>query len=257
MVPLLRLAERTGEPQWRALAVEIAHRLRDLAKPSPAGVCWPTQEYPDGIGGLSHGVTGFGWALARLAAVTGDPTTVELARAAFAHEEALYDQQLGGWLDARRPPGQRPTTPLWCHGSVGVGIVANDLIDHGPPGIQDHRDVLRRAARASWPAGFGASHLLCHGDLSAWELVDRACQLGLGPPGLDREQLAAYVLTSLDEHGPSAGLVRDVFSPAIMSGLGGTAYQLLRMHPDSELPSVLLPDPGPGTAVPLPIRAPS
>lgn len=30
-----------------------------------------------------------------------------------------------------------------------------------------------------------------------------------------------------------------------MPGLGGVAYQLLRMHPECDLPSVLLPDPGP------------
>jgi lantibiotic modifying enzyme len=36
-------------------------------------------------------------------------------------------------------------------------------------------------------------------------------------------------------------MARDAFAPGLMPGLGGVAYQLLRMHPDSGLPSILIP----------------
>ena len=53
------------------------------------------------------------------------------------------------------------------------------------------------------------------------------------------------VLGSLEANGPTTGLAREVYSPSIMSGSGGIAYQLLRMHPDCDLPSVLLLADGP------------
>lgn len=249
VVPLLRLAERTGTGRWRELAGEVGHRLQQVARRSPAGAHWPRPQEPEGIGGLSHGVTGIGWALARAGAATGDAALGELADAAFAREEAWYDPQRGGWQDARASAAAA-ITALWCHGSVGIGIAAADLLGHDPrDGRGDHlADLLQRAGRASWPAGFGSNHTLCHGDLSAWELLDRAWAAGLGPSGVDRGRVTAEVLTSLEEHGATSGLTREVFSPALMSGLGGTAYQLLRMHPECDLPSVLLPDPAPGPA---------
>jgi hypothetical protein len=49
----------------------------------------------------------------------------------------------------------------------------------------------------------------------------------------------------LEEYGVVTGMAREAFSPALLPGAGGVAYQLLRLHPESDLPSVLLPDPGP------------
>lgn len=243
LVPLLRLSERTGAGRWRDLAREIGHRLREVAAQSTDGAYWPSRAYPEGIGGMSHGVTGFGWALGRLATATGDAALGGLADAAFAREETYYDPRREGWVDARIPEG---VAIAWCHGSVGIGIAAADLLANHPDGREESlRDVLHRAARATWPGGFGSTHTLCHGDMSAWEVLDRAWAAGLGPPGVDRDRVIAQILTSLEDHGPAAGLTRDVFTPALMSGLGGVAYQLLRMHPESRLPSVLLPDPGP------------
>jgi type 2 lantibiotic biosynthesis protein LanM len=245
VVVLLRLAERSGATKWHELACSIGQRLAEQAVRTGGDAYWRTALHPDGIGGLSHGVTGFGWALGRLAAVTGDSAQAELAAAAFARDETYYDPEVSHWRDSRIPGG---FAVAWCHGSVGVGIVAADLLSNGGYGnAEDLRELLDRAARATWPGGLGSTHTLCHGDMSAWELLDIARQAGVGP-ALDREEAAARILTSLEEHRPATGLIQDVFTPALMSGLGGTAYQLLRMHPDSRLPSVLLPDPGPPVA---------
>ena len=61
----------------------------------------------------------------------------------------------------------------------------------------------------------------------------------LGPRGVSREALLAEIVSGIEDHGPVCGSVRNVFMPGLMSGLGGIAYQLLRAHPDSDLPSVL------------------
>lgn len=128
----------------------------------------------------------------------------------------------------------------------GIGIVAADLASHA---ADRWYPVLRRAAASSVSHGFGWNHTLCHGDLGAWEVLDHALAAGCAPRGVDRRTLDARIITSLEEHGPVTGLARKAFTPGLMPGVSGIAYQLLRMNPDSDLPSVLLPDPG--TPVPL------
>ncbi|WP_457831943.1 hypothetical protein, partial [Staphylococcus aureus] len=52
------------------------------------------------------------------------------------------------------------------------------------------------------------------------------------------------VLASLESNGATHGLVGGAFAPGLMTGLSGMVYQLLRAHPQSKLPSVMLPGGG-------------
>jgi type 2 lantibiotic biosynthesis protein LanM len=247
VVPLLRLAERTHEDAWSALAADIGTRLVDAAHISAGTACWRNSLLPEGIGGMAHGATGIGWALARLASApairaetgTGTSAIGRTAAAAFAFEEHTYDPELAGWIDLR-VPGH--TGAAWCHGAVGIGVAAADLLEQD----EDRwRDVLRRAAASCWRDGRGWNHTLCHGDSGVWEVLDHALAHGVAPAGVDRATRDAHLLSSLEEFGPISGMARDTFAPGLLPGVGGIAYQLLRMHPDSPLPSLLLPDPGP------------
>jgi lantibiotic modifying enzyme len=69
-----------------------------------------------------------------------------------------------------------------------------------------------------------------------------AARFDLAPTGFDPQRLAGYVVSSIEQHGFVAGLIRSAFVPGLLPGLGGVAYQLLRMHPDCGLPSLLLID---------------
>jgi lantibiotic modifying enzyme len=233
VVPLLRLADATGEARWTDLARDIGARLADAARHDGRGARWSTRMFPEGIGGFSHGATGIGWALARLGHATG--SFGELAEAGFRFEESLYDEALGGWRDLREPG---LTAAAWCHGAAGIGIAAADLRQ------ARWRDVVRRAAVSCWSDGLGWNHTLCHGDLGAWELLDIALTAGVSPPGVSRTALIGHIVSSIEEYGAISGMARDVFAPGLLPGLGGVAYQLLRLHPDCPLPSALLPDPG-------------
>lgn len=243
---LLRLSEIDGDHEWTRIAASIGEHMRDRATLTPAGTgdgpaaWWPGQLDADRLGGASHGVTGIGWALSQL------ESTKDLADAAFRHEESLYEPELPGWRDMRKP--DRPTeAAAWCHGSVGIGIVAADMLRRATDLASRERwtDVLRRAAQASWPAGMGANHTACHGELGTWELQRHAMAHGVAPAGLDQEWLDARLLTGMEDFGAVAGPNRDAFRPGLLNGIAGIAYQLLRMHPQCPLPSVLLPDPGP------------
>ncbi len=240
VVPLLRLGECTGDARWRELAGTAGQRLRDAAVWTDGGATWPNGVTESPTIGVSHGSAGVGWVLARLAAATGDAAAAELADAAFAWVDSYYDPHRGGWLDARPKAGDEPLVS-WCHGSAGIGLVAADLHAGDP-----HRwsDVLRRAAEATWPGGFDLQFTLCHGEAGGWEVLDRAWRAGLGPPGADREAVTARFVGSVAEYGPATGITRETWSPGLLVGSGGVAYQLLRMRQECDLPSILLPDPG-------------
>ncbi|MFC0543299.1 type 2 lanthipeptide synthetase LanM family protein [Kutzneria chonburiensis] len=229
IVPLLGLG-RVDE------ARDIGDRLVDAAQVVDGKAHWASIRWPAGLGGFAHGSTGISWALDRLALVTGDDRYAAVAEAAQRYEESLYKIDRNGWLDNREK--DRIGT-AWCHGAAGIGIAAADLwhrTEH-----PQHLDVLRRSAQSMWPDSFGWNHTLCHGDLGCWEVVKEALDAGVGPAGLCRRELDAHVIGGLEEFGAISGLARDAFSPGLLPGLGGVAYQLLRMHPASDLPSVLLP----------------
>ena len=87
----------------------------------------------------------------------------------------------------------------------------------------------------------GSNHCACHGDLGAWELLDHAIAAGEAPKELSALYLLDIILTSLEQHGPSFGMGRNAFTPGLLPGLGGVAYQLLRANPEHDLPSILTP----------------
>jgi type 2 lantibiotic biosynthesis protein LanM len=235
--PLLALAGASGDAGYRAMAEDLGGLLGDRCRRRGETAFWVDENrWPEGLGGFAHGATGIGWALSKLADASGAARHRDLAAAAFAFEDALFDAQEANWLDLRGIEGIR-STAAWCHGAVGIGLAHADL----DPALRQAsaRSRVGRAAAAAVRLGLGWNHCLCHGDLGTWELLDRAMAAGLGPRGLSREALLAEIVSGIEEHGPVCGSVRNVFMPGLMSGLGGIAYQLLRAHPDSDLPSVL------------------
>ncbi|MFB6391769.1 type 2 lanthipeptide synthetase LanM family protein [Polymorphospora lycopeni] len=243
VVPLLRLAEATGDERWRGEAIGIGDRLVTSARTGENGARWAGPRSPDGIGGFAHGSAGIGWALARLGTATDDARFGKLAEAAFAYQEALFLPGEGGWRDPRKPVG---VAANWCYGCDGMGVVAADLGTGDPY----WHGMLERAAASAWSAGMGVTHTLCHGDLGSWEVLDLAVAAGVAPAGVTRQVVDGYVLSSLEQHGPRWAMNNGMFRPGLLAGAGGIAYQLLRMHPEATLPSLLLPDP----PLPRPVR---
>jgi lantibiotic modifying enzyme len=246
VVPLLALAEATGDHHWLDLAAHTGRRLATVADrlPGEAGARWPTRLNPEGIGGFAHGATGIGWSLARLAlspaGTAGDRRDWrQLAGAAFAYQESLFDPEAGNWLDVR-VGSEEDFFTSWCHGSAGIGLAMLDL--HRRTGDPRRLDEARRAARACAAEGFGWSHTLCHGDIGLWEMLDAIRVADPQWDGPDRDAIDGELLTGLEQRGPVGGLAREAFSPSLMSGLAGVVHGLLRMHPEQQLPSPLVLD---------------
>ena len=233
--PLLALARRTGDDAFLEMARSAGDALIASAEPCGGGLRWTHRDWPEGMGGLAHGVTGIGWALFQLAAATGEAKYREAAEGAFRFEDGLFDEAEGNWRDLRQVGP--PTAAAWCHGSVGIGLARADL----DAGARDPatRESLRRAAAATLRLGMGWNHCACHGDAGAWELLAAAADAGVAPEGVTSQDVLARLLTTLERDGPVCGLMRDAFVPGLLAGLGGVAWQLLRAHPESRLPSIL------------------
>jgi lantibiotic modifying enzyme len=234
----LLLARQTGDEQYVHLASHLGDLLVERAERRDGQVYWIHSGAPEGVGGFAHGVSGIGWALTRLARATGSARHEQLAQEAFACEDALFDEQEQNWLDLRRLEGLK-SAAAWCHGAVGIGLARLDL-DPTLTRTSTRRD-LHRASAATWRLGMGWNHCACHGDMGGWELLHHAIDAGVGPQGLSASSLLDLILTSLEQHGPSCGIAGNACVPGLLPGLGGVAYQLLRAHPEAELPSILTP----------------
>ncbi|MDR6842844.1 type 2 lanthipeptide synthetase LanM family protein [Pseudoxanthomonas sacheonensis] len=242
IVPLLGLAEATGDARWLALASRAAQRLEQAAIVDAKGARWPTAGSDEPSSGFAHGATGVAWSLARLV-LSGAGAETDRARwqalsdAAFAFQERFYDEALGNWLDARNED-REASFHTWCHGSVGIGLAAGDLYAHTRH--PRHLLTLRRSvatARGMW----GSSHTLCHGDMSLRELFARAASLDPEGCASDPDEPTAQIVSSIEEHrGMVGGLTRAAFTPGLMTGLAGAIHGLNRMHPDCKLASPLL-----------------
>lgn len=241
IVPLLGLAEATGDPRWLALAAEAGRRAETFLTIGGPGVQWSTVAFPEASGGFLHGAAGVAWSLARLvlagAGSDADRTRwQEFADAVFLFQESLFDESLGYWDNRRRPPGNSVHT--WCNGSVGIGVAASDL--YARTGEARHLRDMRRAAAAT-RHGWGITHTLCHGDFPVWELLTRASALDPELSAIDRDAVTAQVVSSVEEHYfRSDNVEREAYTPGLMNGLAGLIHGLNRLHPDCTLASPLL-----------------
>lgn len=242
ILPLLALAEATGNARWLELAAAAGRRMQDAAIVDADGTRWPTPQFSEPIGGFGHGAMGMGWALARLArseagSVPERAAWRRLAEGAFAFQAALFEPHTGHWRDIHLQDGQK-NFPTWCHGSVGIGLAAADLYARTGDAAQ-LRDMRRAVADARGKWGF--SHTLCHGDVSTRELLVLAAALDPAGCPYPQDEAAIEIISSIEEHqGMVGGLTRAAFTPGLMIGLAGSIYGFLRMHPACVLPSPLL-----------------
>ncbi|WP_269631067.1 type 2 lanthipeptide synthetase LanM family protein [Pelomonas sp. BJYL3] len=235
---LLLLHRRTQQAAHLALAIAAGDHLLKAAKREGGRACWPTAAAPEGMGGFGHGSCGIGWALLKLHEACGEPRFLQGAQEALAFEESLFDEADQNWRDLRHLDGVNCST-AWCHGAVGNGLGYLDFT--ALIGEDRVRERVHQAAGATFRQGMGWNHCACHGDASALELLQEAADRGLAPPGVSRDAELARLLASLEQHGSRCGITNDVFSPSLMTGPGGIAYQLLRAHPQARLPSFVRP----------------
>ncbi len=224
----------------RNAAVRCGEHLLASACAGERGLAWPP--VAGGVvplTGLGHGAAGGAWALAAVAALTGEPRFGDAARAALAYERSWFSDERDNWPDLRTDRGPEPGfLHAWCHGAPGVGLARLATREHLDDDQLD--EEVRAAVRATLAHGFGDSHCLCHGDWGNHDAILTAA-IELDDPALRAraDHLAAQILVSV-ERGPwrcGAGAGREL--PGLMIGIAGIGYGLLRAAWPARVPSLL------------------
>ncbi len=248
LLPMLGLHRLTPDEELLALGRLCGDSLLDRAKKMDQGLGWENGGGAP-LAGFSHGGSGIAYALAELAAVTGEPRYRDAAMAALDYESGLYSEKAGNWLDLREKKGQ-PTDEsgqpqfmtAWCHGAPGIGLARAKMLVHlDEPRI---RSDLMKAVDHTMRAGFGLNHSLCHGDLGNLELLLQAGQVLNDSALLQKTyRVAAMILANIRRDGWKGGVPLGVETPGLMTGLSGIGHGLLRLAKPEVVPSVLALEP--------------
>jgi type 2 lantibiotic biosynthesis protein LanM len=246
---LLALNEISPSDKALAVAAQCGDRLIARAQRVESGLGWLNNiETVKPITGFAHGASGIAWALLELAAHTGNTNYRDTALQAMMYEHSQYSSAAGNW--AENAPGSEPGTGkqgtgketgpsmAWCYGGPGIGLARVSAMKH-----LDHpivREDLQRAIQATLSYGPGANHSLCHGDLGNLDFLLQACQATSSRElALKVDELTNQIIASMKKYGWLCGVPLAVESPALMNGLAGICYGLLRMAEPDRVPSVL------------------
>ncbi|QGK70403.1 hypothetical protein GIY23_13515 [Allosaccharopolyspora coralli] len=163
---LLRLWQRTGDPELLANAAKSADHLVASALDGPDGLSWatPAEAHSKLAGrryhGFAHGTAGVGYFLAATAEATGDDTYRAVATRAgetLLHH-AIPDSDMGLWGAGTGDPA---TAPHWCHGASGIGTFLARL--YRLTGDDRYRTWATMSARAVVESSSRGVLAQCHG----------------------------------------------------------------------------------------------
>jgi type 2 lantibiotic biosynthesis protein LanM len=192
------------------------------------------------LNGMSHGASGFAYALASLAAATGRDEFAQYAKECIAFENASYDAGRNNWPDLRGSQG--PTWPCqWCHGATGIGLARIGMLARSRLDSEflktDVNNALAGVERC-WPGHFDT---LCCGTLGSIEFF---CDTGNMLGKKDLCDLASRRLATILEAGRSGDDYRwnsgnSRFNLGLFRGLAGVGYTSLRQV-ERSLPNVLV-----------------
>ncbi len=198
--------------------------------------------------GMSHGASGFAYALTSLANATGRDDFADAAKECILFEESTFDAEHTNWPDFREM-GAVKFPCQWCHGATGIGLARVGMSKFG---AGDTGQIAGSAAsylatdiayalagvERDWPSEVDT---LCCGTLGSIEFCSEAGSL------LSRNDLletAARRLVAVLETAASSGDYRwgtgnRNFNLGLFRGLAGVGYTCLRQA-DRSLPNVLI-----------------
>jgi type 2 lantibiotic biosynthesis protein LanM len=242
------------EDEAHDLAVRCGEHLLGNALEVDGGLAWPAEGSATApLAGLSHGVAGIAWALALLAAWTGEDRFLVAASRSLDYERTLFYPEQGNWVHLQAPGaipaeerargGRGTFTVAWCHGAAGIGLarLAMPAAAEDPRVARDREHALAATARC----GFAHAPTLCHGSLGNIELLLAAERRG---DGRWRAAIDCTLTDASRRARQGRGLSEyplDVEVPGLMTGLAGTGHALLRAADPAAVPSVLLLEGGP------------
>ena len=229
-VDVLRRAVRCGE-----------HLIRHARIGAEGQRSWVGQGFgPHPLNGMSHGASGFAYALASLALVTQREEFAEAASECIAFEDFSYSPDRHNWPDLRG--NEMPSWPYqWCHGAPGIGLARIAMMKSGIINSALLAIDIQSAVKGTEHAWPGRVDTLCCGTLGCIEFLQAAGKV-LGRNDLC--ELASQQLLTILQSAASNGDYRwnkgkRQFNLGLFRGLAGMGYTLLRQVNES-LPNVLI-----------------
>lgn len=246
---LLRLYRATGDEAVLKRATRCgAHILRNRSRTHDDALGWGIPE----LNGMSHGASGFAYALAALsshAQTRGE--LLEAVNSCLLFEDRYYSAAKGNWPDFRQgDPEKTDFWPCqWCHGAVGIGLARLGIIQSLSNGegancrqiVEAARVGLGRAIDAATLAWPYPTDTLCCGSLGNIELLsDVASMTGRGDLATMAIERMADIVSEADMRGDYSWDISDKrFNIGLFRGLSGVGYSLLR-RVDRTLPNILI-----------------
>ena len=239
---LLRLYRDTGADEVLTRAISCGEHLMRQDRIGPVGSrTWVGQGFgTQALNGMSHGASGFAYALASLASATGREEFESAASECLAFENSSYDANRHNWPDLRRE-GEPGWPHQWCHGAPGIGLARAALLKQGAKDATLRQTDLRHALAGVEQGWRGPLDTLCCGTLGSVEFF---CEAGEALDRPDLRQIAAKRLAAVVQAAGSAGDYRwnsgkQQFNLGLFRGLAGVGYTLLRQI-DGSLPNILI-----------------
>lgn len=242
ILSLLCLHRETGEREVLQRAVACGtHLLRQGRRGPPGRQSWPSRGNSRVLNGMSHGASGYAYAMSALAEATHRGDFAAAGAECLDFERDNFDGDRSDWLD---PGVSEPHwRSQWCHGAVGIGLARLGIAEMGTPEMRGAVDTdieaALRGASLGWP---GHTDTLCCGALGSVELL-RQASTTLGRDDLRRlaSQRLSAVLRTKDVSGAYRwnAKVASRFNIGLFRGLAGVGYACLR-ELDNSCPNVLI-----------------
>ena len=239
---LLRLYRDTESADVLTRATKCGeHLIKQGRLGSKGHMSWVGEGFgPQPLNGMSHGASGFAFALASLSEATGRDDFRQAANECIAFENASYDADRNNWPDLRQI--EASVWPCqWCHGATGIGLARVAMTRQGgfDSGLltKDVGHALAGVERG-WP---NQVDTLCCGTLGSIEFL---CEAGNALGKDELRELASRRLAALLEVARTSGDYRwnsgnSRFNLGLFRGLAGVGYTSLRQVDDS-LPNLLI-----------------
>lgn len=190
--------------------------------------------------GLSHGYSGFTWALCYLGHITKEEKYTTLGKELLKIENKFFDLHTSNWKDLRG--GEGNSDPVyWCHGAGGIALsraFLKDLLKNKENVVDKEIDKevdrdLSSAICKLLSDGFKkiTDHSLCHGSFGN---IDILLKLSEFLNDIDLQKVAfkeaQNAINYIRDKGFIPGLQDHFDLNTFMLGLGGVGYSLLRLH---------------------------
>ena len=248
---LLALYHARPSDHVLATAIQCGERLLSQSRRMPEGIGWLSAAAAEPLTGVSHGASGFAFALYSLFAATGEPRFRTAALQAFDYERTLFRKDSGNWVDRRKPAAATPGDQeerenfctAWCHGAPGIGLVRLNLLPYLQHDARAYEEI-QTALNTTTSQGFRGDHSLCHGDFGNLEVLLQASRTLQDPRWkVELSRFTSLALESIQRDGWICGLPHGVEVPGLMTGLAGIGYEMLRLAEPDVVPSVLSLEP--------------